>query len=216
MAHFKSVVTNIGAEKIAAIVTGGGKLSLTRAAVGSGRTDSDRAAMTALIQEVTAEVQTGDMTVTTTADGMTVMQLPVQITNKGQTGPLPIREVGLYGQDTGGEYLFAVSWLDGEDTDNIIPPPADPAEADTVHVHDVGIIVTNQEAAVIEVKMGLGGMATAEQLEAETQARIEADAKLQQAIENAGGGLVVIPAGSDIPVEQRKEGFLYFKVSEEG
>ena len=31
MAHFKSVVTDIGAEKIAAIVAGGGKLSLTRA-----------------------------------------------------------------------------------------------------------------------------------------------------------------------------------------
>ena len=95
MAHFKSTVTNIGAEKIAAIMTGGGKLSLTRAAVGSGRTDSDRTAMAALIQEVTAEIQTGDMTVTTTADGMTVMRLPVQVTNKGQTAPLPIREVGL-------------------------------------------------------------------------------------------------------------------------
>ena len=30
MAHFKSVVTDIGAEKIAAIVAGGGKLSLRR------------------------------------------------------------------------------------------------------------------------------------------------------------------------------------------
>ena len=85
-----------------------------------------------------------------------------------------------------------------------------------MHIHDVGIVVTNQEAAVIEVSMGLGGMATAEQLEAETKARIEADAALQEAIENAAGGLVVIPAGSDIPVEQRKAGFLYFKVSEEG
>lgn len=214
MAHFKSVVTDIGAEKIAAIVAGGGKLSLTRAAVGSGRTDSDRAAMTALVKEENAEIQTGDLEVTTSG-GMTVLRLPVQITNKGQTAPLPVREVGLYSQDAEGEYLFAVSWLDGEDTDNIIPPPADPEAADTVHIHDVGIVVTNQEAAVIEVRMGLGGMATAEQLEAETKARIEADAALQEAIENAGGGLVVIPAGSDIPVEQRKEGFLYFKVSEE-
>lgn len=144
-----------------------------------------------------------------------MLRLPVQVTNKGQSVPLPVREVGLYSQDAEGEYLFAVSWLDGEDTDNIIPPPADPEAADTVHIHDVGIVVTNQEASVIEVSMGLGGMATAEQLEAETKARIEADAALQEAIENAGGGLVVIPAGSDIPVEQRKEGFLYFKVSEE-
>lgn len=47
MAHFKSVVTDIGAQKLAAIVAGGGKLTLTKAAVGSGRTDGDRAAMTA-------------------------------------------------------------------------------------------------------------------------------------------------------------------------
>lgn len=178
MAHFKSVVTDIGAEKIAAIVAGGGKLSLTRAAVGSGRTDSDRAAMTALVKEENAEIQTGDLEVTTSG-GMTVLRLPVQVTNKGQTVPLPIREVGLYSQDAEGEYLFAVSWLDGEDTDNIIPPPADPEAADTVHIHDVGIVVTNQEAAVIEVRMGLGGIATAEQLEAETKARINADADLE-------------------------------------
>ena len=178
MAHFKSVVTDIGAEKIAAIVTGGGKLSLTRAAVGSGRTDSDRAAMTALVKEENAEIQTGDLEVTTSG-GMTVLRLPVQVTNKDQSAPLPVREVGLYSQDAEGEYLFAVSWLDGEDTDNIIPPPADPEAADTVHIHDVGIVVTNQEAAVIEVRMGLGGMATAEQLEAETKARINADADLE-------------------------------------
>ncbi len=178
MAHFKSVVTDIGAEKIAAIVAGGGKLSLTRAAVGSGRTDSDRAAMTALVKEENAEIQTGDLEVTTSG-GMTVLRLPVQVTNKGQSVPLPVREVGLYSQDAEGEYLFAVSWLGGEDTDNIIPPPADPEAADTVHIHDVGIVVTNQEASVIEVSMGLGGMATAEQLEAETKARIEADADLE-------------------------------------
>ena len=213
MAHFKSIVTDIGAEKIAAIVASGGKLELTRAAVGSGRTDSDRAAMTDLVNEVTAEIQTGDLEVTTTG-GLTVLRLPVQVTNKGQTAPLPVREVGLYSQDSDGEILFAVSWLDGEDTDNIIPPPTDPAKADTVHIHDVGIVVTNQEASVIEVSMGLGGMATAEQLEAETEARIAADKALQEAIENAGA-LVIIPPGEDIPVEQRKAGFLYFKVTEE-
>ncbi len=180
MAHFKSVVTDIGAQKLAAIVAGGGKLTLTKAAVGSGRTDGDRAAMTALVKEETAEILIGDMEVTT----------------------------------TGGEYLFATAWLNGADTDNILPPPETPDTADTVHIHDVGVIVTNQEAAAIEVKMGLGGMATAEQLEAETQARVAADATLQEEINNARGGLVIIPHGEDIPVEQRKEGFLYFRVSE--
>ena len=169
--------------------------------------------MTALVKEENAEIQTGDLEVTTSG-GMTVLRLPVQVTNKDQSAPLPVREVGLYSQDAEGEYLFAVGWLDGEDTDNIIPSPADPEAADTVHVHDVGIVVTNQEASVIEVSMGLGGMATAEQLEAETKARIAADKALQEAIENAGA-LVIIPPGEEIPVEQRKAGFLYFKVTEE-
>lgn len=38
--------------------------------------------------------------------------------------------------------------------------------------------------------------------------------QLEEALKDAGGGLVIIPPGEDIPVEQRKPGFLYFKVSE--
>lgn len=39
--------------------------------------------------------------------------------------------------------------------------------------------------------------------------------QMDEALKDAGGGLVVIPEGEDIPVEQRKEGFLYFRVSKE-
>lgn len=35
--------------------------------------------------------------------------------------------------------------------------------------------------------------------------------QLEEALANVGGGVVIIPAGSDIPVEQRKEGYLYFR-----
>ncbi len=35
--------------------------------------------------------------------------------------------------------------------------------------------------------------------------------QLAEALEDAGGGLVVIPPGEDIPVSQRKEGFIYFR-----
>lgn len=34
--------------------------------------------------------------------------------------------------------------------------------------------------------------------------------QLEQALQEAGGGLVVVPAGTDVPVSERKEGFLYF------
>ena len=37
----------------------------------------------------------------------------------------------------------------------------------------------------------------------------------QEQIKDMGGGLVVIEAGQDIPVSERKEGFLYFKVTDQ-
>lgn len=40
-------------------------------------------------------------------------------------------------------------------------------------------------------------------------------AQMAEALEDAGGGLVVIEQGQDIPVSQRKEGFLYFRVTEQ-
>lgn len=38
--------------------------------------------------------------------------------------------------------------------------------------------------------------------------------ELEAAMEDAGGGFVVIESGQDIPVEQRKEGFVYFKATD--
>lgn len=35
--------------------------------------------------------------------------------------------------------------------------------------------------------------------------------ELQEALKGTGGGLVLIPPGEEIPVEERKEGFLYFR-----
>lgn len=35
--------------------------------------------------------------------------------------------------------------------------------------------------------------------------------EFEQAMEYAGGGLVIIPQGDDVPVDQRKEGFMYFR-----
>ena len=35
--------------------------------------------------------------------------------------------------------------------------------------------------------------------------------QFDQAMEYAGGGLVVMPTGEEVPVEERKEGFLYFR-----
>lgn len=39
--------------------------------------------------------------------------------------------------------------------------------------------------------------------------------QMAEALADAGGGLVVIEQGQDIPVSERKEGFLYFRVTEQ-
>lgn len=39
--------------------------------------------------------------------------------------------------------------------------------------------------------------------------------EFERAMEYAGGGLVIVPQGEDIPINQRKEGFLYFRVGAE-
>ena len=36
-------------------------------------------------------------------------------------------------------------------------------------------------------------------------------AEFEQAMEYAGGGLVIMPTGEEVPVEERKEGFMYFR-----
>lgn len=38
--------------------------------------------------------------------------------------------------------------------------------------------------------------------------------QLEEALKDAGGGLVVIEQGQDIPIAERKDGFLYFKVTD--
>ena len=159
MAHFKSVVTDIGAAKLTELLAAGGKLSLTRAAVGSGRTEADRAKLPGLVQPEAAEVQVGEME-SASNGGSTILRLPVQVSNKGIKNPLPVRETAVYGNTGGEEFLFAVSWLEGEDTDNVIPVSALPEEGDTVHLFDVGVVLTNQEAASIQVEMGAGSFIT--------------------------------------------------------
>lgn len=39
--------------------------------------------------------------------------------------------------------------------------------------------------------------------------------EFRQAMEYAGGGLVIVPQGEDVPVSERKEGFMYFRVGAE-
>lgn len=153
MAYFDSVVTNYGAQILADIIANGGTLHLTSASAGKGRYTGNPAQITALADPVAISVEMGEKTFDS-ANG--VVRIPVQITNQGLAQSVPIREVAIYGTHDGSSFLFGYSWLVGDDSDNIIDPSRSVDSADTIHIQDVGLFVTNQEAASITVQIGGG------------------------------------------------------------
>ena len=55
---------------------------------------------------------------------------------------------------------FVYGWLVGPDTDNTLPQPLTLGIHDTIHLHELAIFVTNQEADSIEVKFAFYGFVT--------------------------------------------------------
>ena len=145
MAKFKSIVTDGGSEALTALIASGQKLILTRAA-----------AVSANLSE--KELVEGSPS---------IMQIPVQVTNEGLESNVWIREIGVFGLDiSGNEILFCYGWLDGEDSDNVLPATTFEEDADTVHIHDLAVFITNQEAAAVSVQVGVGSFVTTAQMTA--------------------------------------------------
>lgn len=163
MAKFKSIVTDNGVEALTALIASGQGLNLTRAAAGSGVPDVSPNTLSGLInpEDVTANLAGKEFVDGTPA----IMRIPVQITNEALEANVWIREIGVFGQDiNGNEILFCYGWLDGEDSDNVIPATSFEDGADTVHIHDLAVFITNQEAAAVSVQVGAGSYVTNTQL----------------------------------------------------
>lgn len=165
MAKFKSIVTDSGVEALTALIASGQGLNLTRAAAGSGVPDVSPNTLSGLInpEDVTANLAGKEFVDGTPA----IMRIPVQITNEALEANVWVREIGVFGQDiNGNEILFCYGWLDGEDSDNVIPATSFEDGADTVHIHDLAVFITNQEAAAVSVQVGVGSFVTTAQMTA--------------------------------------------------
>ena len=99
------------------------------------------------------------------------MRIPVQVTNAGLEAAQYVREVATFALDEkDAPFMFSYSWLDGADSDNILPPDSFlgragmDGEGDTVHIHDVAVVVTNQENSGITVEVGNGSFVTTAQM----------------------------------------------------
>lgn len=171
MARYKSTITDKGAEVLTRFVAEGRQLAIVSAAAGDGVADPEVSpnTLTALIHPVQVPTQVGEKTFV--EGSPSYMRIPVQVTNAGLDHSEYVREVATFAQDEDGNtFMFSYSWLDGEDSDNVLPPcsfldrePVE-GEGDTVHVHDVAIVVTNQENNSVRVEIGSGSYVTTAQM----------------------------------------------------
>ena len=165
MARFKTILTNQGAAALTLAMYRGEHVFPDFAAMGSGVFDGAKATITELVTPVNVDTKVMDREFVETAGQPSILKISVQTFNTGLTELTPIREIMLYansdnGQDMAAAIPFAYAWLDGDDTDNILPPSLTPGTHDTIHLHELALFVTNQEAASIEVSFALNGFVT--------------------------------------------------------
>lgn len=165
MARFKSIVTDAGAAALTALIAAGKPLILTRAAAGSGVATVSPNTLADLVTPENVAVSLGEKDLI--EGDPAIMRIPVQVTNEALDAPVWIREIGVFGLDiSGNEILFCYGWLDGEDSDNVLPATTFEEDADTVHIHDLAVFITNQEAAAVSVQVGVGSFVTTAQMTA--------------------------------------------------
>ena len=146
MARFKSIVTDAGAAALTALIAAGKPLILTRAAAGSGVATVSPNTLADLVTPENVAVSLGEKDLI--EGDPAIMRIPVQVTNEALDAPVWI----CYG------------WLDGDDSDNVLPATSFEEDADTVHIHDLAVFVTNQEAASVSVQVAPGSYVTREQM----------------------------------------------------
>ena len=148
MARFKSIVTDAGAAALTALIAAGKPLILTHAAAGSGVAAVSPNTLTGIVTPENVAVSLGEKDLI--EGDPAIMRIPVQVTNEGLDAPVWIREVAVYGNTIDNtEVMFCYGWLDGDDSDNVLPATSFEEDADTVHIHDLAVFVTNQEACLL-------------------------------------------------------------------
>nr|DAK68125.1 MAG TPA: tail-collar fiber protein [Caudoviricetes sp.] len=202
MASFQSTVTDKGRTEITRLLAAGGRLNIVQAKVGDGVAQVSPNTLTELISPIEVHTEMGEPAFVEGSPA--VLRVPVQVTNQGLAQKQYVREVGLYALDGDGQqYLFAVSWLDGGDGDNVLTPPAQ-GEYDTVHIHDVGIFVTNDTAGIIQIQVGAGSFVTLEQVTAYFAAKDHTQAATT-VLESVGKNTEEVQRQQDFEIQSLKE-----------
>lgn len=153
MASFLSTMTSIGAETVIRFLASGQELLISRAAAGDGIAGGEQNKITELVNPIAVEVNLGEKRFVDS--NPSYMLIPVHVSNKGLSEKQYIREIIIYALDEKGrEFPFAYSWLEGEDTDNVLPESKrENYDSDTVHIHDVVIIASDQINTAVRIEV---------------------------------------------------------------
>lgn len=171
MARFKSTITDKGAEVLTRFLAQGRQIVLNHAAAGDGVVGEGVSpnTLTSLVNPIQVAANVGEKTFV--EGSPSYMKIPVQVTNAGLESPVYVREVATFALDENGTpFMFTYSWIEGEDSDNVLPAcsflgeESVEDEPDTVHVHDVAVIATNQENGAVAVQVTPGSYVTRAQL----------------------------------------------------
>lgn len=193
MARFKTILTNAGAAALTLSMYREEYVFPDYVLAGSGIFDGEQATVTELVEPIDVDIRVMDREfIEAEGENPAMLKVATQVFNTGLTEVTPVRELLLYANSNGGEDMssaipFAYAWLDGTDTDNILPPPLNPGTFgafDTIHFHELAIFTTNQEVAHIEVSFSFNGFVTHRFLNEIIEGLLREISQLEELIKN--------------------------------
>lgn len=203
MANFSNnAITDIG-RSLFSEVQAGAVFIPTRIVIGSGEmpTGKTAATMTAVVAPV-ASLQINKKE--RTPDGKAIYG--GVYSNKDITTAFYFRELALYAK---AEYRDESGAVIREIPECLYSYGNAGTSADYMPAYSTSTVVERQMDLVVYV-----GNDTQIDLSVESGIYVTQE-QFNAAMEYAGGGLVIVPQGEDVPLEDRKEGFMYFRVGAE-
>lgn len=203
MSNFSNnAITDVG-RSLFAEVQAGAVFIPTRIVIGSGELPSGKtpATMTAVVTPVASlSINKKERT----PDGKAIYG--GVYSNKDITEPFYFRELSLYAK---AEYRDATGAVTKTVPECLYSYGNAGSSADYMPAYSTSTVVERQMDLVVYV-----GNDTQIDLTIASGVYVTME-RFMNAIEYAGGGLVIIPEGEDVPVDQRKDGFMYFRVGAE-
>lgn len=199
MANFSNNAITDSGRMLFAEVQAGAVFIPTKIVVGSGEMPTGKTPAT-MTDVVTPVANLAINKKTRTPDGKAIYG--GVYTNKDITTAFYFREIALYAR---AEYRDANGEVTQEVPECLYSYGNAGSTADYMPAYSTSTVVERQMDLVVYV-----GNDTTIDLTIESGVYVTQE-QFQKAMEYAGGGLVVMPTGEELPVNERKEGFLYFK-----